>query len=107
MPNPYFSPATFRFLCALARNNNRAWFKAHQAEYERDVREPYLRFIADLQPALARISAHYRADPRKVGGSLFRIQRDVRFAGDKAPWGLLAPAQTTAPSALWPQGKEE
>lgn len=86
MPQAYFSPATFRFLRALERNNNRAWFKAHQPRYERDVREPFLQLIADLQAPLAKISTHYRADPRKVGGSLFRVQRDTRFSHDKAPY---------------------
>jgi len=39
-----------------------------------------------LQPALAAVSEHYRADPKSVGGSLFRIQRDTRFANDKSPY---------------------
>jgi uncharacterized protein (TIGR02453 family) len=39
-----------------------------------------------LQPALSSISEHYRADPKAVGGSLFRIQRDTRFANDKTPY---------------------
>ena len=91
--NTYFSGNAFRFLRLLSRNNSRTWFKAHQAEFEHDVREPYLRLIADLQAPLSRISTHYRADPRKVGGSLFRIQRDVRFAGDKAPYKTWAGAR--------------
>ena len=33
MPHAYFSPATFRFLRALARHNNRTWFKAHQNDF--------------------------------------------------------------------------
>jgi uncharacterized protein (TIGR02453 family) len=82
----YFTAATFRFLRALSRNNSREWFKTHQADYERYVREPYLQFITDLQAPLAKISTHYRADPRKAGGSLFRIHRDTRFAGDKTPY---------------------
>jgi uncharacterized protein (TIGR02453 family) len=82
----YFTPATFRFLRALARKNDRAWFHAHKAEYEHHVREPFLELIADLQAPLAKISSHYRADPRKVGGSLFRIHRDVRFSTDKLPY---------------------
>ncbi|MGH8214914.1 MAG: DUF2461 domain-containing protein [Rhodanobacteraceae bacterium] len=86
MPQAYFSPATFRFLRALRRNNNRTWFKAHQARYEHEVREPFLQLIADLQAPLAKISPHYRADPRKVGGSLFRVQRDTRFSHDKVPY---------------------
>lgn len=82
----YFSPGTFRFLRALARHNNRAWFKAHQSDYEAQVREPFLQLIADLQGPVARLSPHYRADPRKVGGSLFRPQRDTRFSHDKEPY---------------------
>jgi uncharacterized protein (TIGR02453 family) len=86
MPRVYFSHATFRFLRALARHNERVWFKAHQADYEADVREPFLQLIADLEVPLAKISPHFRADPRKVGGSLFRIQRDTRFHHNKAPY---------------------
>lgn len=93
MPTTYFSRPTFRFLHALARNNNRAWFKAHQDDYEREVRGPYLQLIADLQAPLAKISPHYRSDPRKVGGSLFRIQRDTRFSGDKQPYKTWAGAR--------------
>jgi uncharacterized protein (TIGR02453 family) len=93
MPHSHFSPATFRFLRALGRHNNRSWFKAHHDEYERSVRGPYLQLIADFQAPLAKISTHYRADPRKVGGSLFRIQRDTRFSGDKAPYKTWAGAR--------------
>ena len=93
MPHAYFSPATFRFLRALARHNNRTWFKVHQADYEAHVRGPYLQLIADLQAPVSKLSTHYRADPRKVGGSLFRIQRDTRFSGDKAPYKAWAGAR--------------
>jgi uncharacterized protein (TIGR02453 family) len=86
MPRAYFTPATFRFLRALDRNNNREWFQAHKADYEKDVRDPFLQLITDLQAPLAKISKHYRADPRKNGGSLFRVYRDTRFSGDKDPY---------------------
>src|SRR5690606_29803527 len=82
----YFSDRSFRFLRALARHNERAWFHAHKADYEAHVRAPFQRLLGDLQPALAAISLHYRADPRPVGGSLFRIQRDTRYANDKSPY---------------------
>ncbi|HBK47117.1 MAG TPA: DUF2461 domain-containing protein [Xanthomonadaceae bacterium] len=82
----YFSDASFKFLRALARHNDKAWFNQHKAKYEDHVRQPFLRLIADLQPALAGISEHYRADPRTVGGSLFRIYRDARFSHDKSPY---------------------
>lgn len=82
----YFTDASFRFLRSLARHNERAWFHAHKADYEAHVREPFLRLLADLQPALHAISEHYRAEPKANGGSLFRIHRDTRFANDKSPY---------------------
>ena len=82
----YFSPKSFTFLRGLARHNEREWFHAHKADYEAHVRGPFLALLGDLQPALAAISPHYRADPRPMGGSLFRIHRDTRFASDKSPY---------------------
>ena len=81
----YFSDASLKFLRGLARHNDKAWFDQHRQDYEAQVRQPFLRLIGDLQPALASISPHYRADPRTVGGSLFRIHRDARFSNDKSP----------------------
>lgn len=82
----YFSDKTFKFLRALARHNEREWFHAHKADYEAQLRQPFLRLLTDLQPALAGISPHFRADPKGVGGSLFRIHRDTRFSNDKTPY---------------------
>lgn len=86
----YFTDKTFKFLRGLARHNEREWFQAHKADYEQQLRQPFQRLIADLQPGLLEISSHYRADPKGVGGSLFRIHRDTRFSNDKTPykpWG--------------------
>ncbi|HRF84033.1 MAG: DUF2461 domain-containing protein [Xanthomonadales bacterium] len=82
----YFSPASLKFLRALDRHNDKAWFEAHRQDYEAHVRQPFLRLITDLQPAVAAISPHFRSDPRTVGGSLFRIHRDTRFSNDKTPY---------------------
>jgi uncharacterized protein (TIGR02453 family) len=60
--------------------------RAHRAQYEDHVRQPFLRLLNDLQPDLAGISPHFRSDPRSVGGSLFRIHRDARFSNDKSPY---------------------
>lgn len=86
MGRRYFTPKLFAFLKDLADNNDRDWFKAHQDDYEKYVREPALDFITDVAEPLEKISPHFRADSRKVGGSLFRIQRDVRFSKDKSPY---------------------
>ena len=93
MAEPYFTNATLRFQRDLARNNNRAWFAANRQRYEDVLRQPFLRLIADMQAPLAKISAHYRADPRPQGGSLFRIHRDTRFRSDKTPYKTWAGAR--------------
>lgn len=82
----YFSDKTFKFLRGLARHNEREWFHGHKADYEANLRQPFLRLLADLQPVLAGVSTHFRADPKGVGGSLFRIHRDTRFSNDKTPY---------------------
>jgi len=82
----YFDERSFRFLRGLRRHNERAWFQANKAVYDDHVRAPFQRLLADLQPALAAVSEHYRSEPKGVGGSLFRIQRDTRFANDKTPY---------------------
>jgi uncharacterized protein (TIGR02453 family) len=82
----YFDAAGLKFLRDLARNNNRDWFNARKPRYEATLRDPFLRLIGDLAEPLAKISPHFRADPRPVGGSMFRIYRDTRFANDKSPY---------------------
>jgi uncharacterized protein (TIGR02453 family) len=84
--SPYITPALFDFLRELKQNNDRSWFEENKQRYEAVVRDPLLKFIADFAIHLAKISLHYEADPRKVGGSLFRIHRDIRFSPDKTPY---------------------
>lgn len=82
----YFTPDLFDFLAQLRRHNRRDWFLKNKGRYESDVRDPVLRFIADLAPRLRAISPYLVADPRPNGGSLFRIYRDTRFSADKKPY---------------------
>lgn len=84
--NPYITPKLFSFFRDLKKNNDRDWFEANRARYERDVREPLLAFTDAFAEPLYKISPHFRAEPKKVGGSLFRIFRDVRFSKDKSPY---------------------
>ena len=83
---PSFDEELFSFLDDLRANNDRAWFTANRARYERVALEPALAFIEDFAPRLEGISHHFRADARASGGSLFRIHRDTRFAKDKTPY---------------------
>jgi uncharacterized protein (TIGR02453 family) len=82
----YITPELFNFFRELKTNNNRDWFEANKKRYETQVRQPLLQFITDFGLRLAEISPHFVADARRVGGSLFRINRDVRFSKDKSPY---------------------
>jgi uncharacterized protein (TIGR02453 family) len=82
----YFTPALFRFLRRLKAHNDRAWFQERRARFEADVETPMLRFITDVAPQMARISRAIVVDPRRTGGSLYRIYRDTRFSADKSPY---------------------
>jgi len=81
-----FTAQSFQFLEELKNNNTRLWFDANKERYIEDVREALSKFIVEMQAPLAKISKHLVADPRPVGGSMFRIYRDTRFSKDKTPY---------------------
>jgi len=89
----HFEPSLFGFLRELESNNTRDWFQANKERYRADVQEPMLGFIASFAEPLREISPHFVASPKPVGGSMFRIYRDVRFSRDKSPYKTHAAAQ--------------
>lgn len=93
MADAYFSTATLDFLQDLEVNNDKRWFEANRSRYEEHVREPMRRFITDLQAPMKRIAPHVIVDPRGNGGSMFRINRDIRFSADKSPYKTNTGAQ--------------
>jgi uncharacterized protein (TIGR02453 family) len=82
---PGLPDATFRFLAGLAGDNSKTWFDAHREDYQRFYLAPALALVEALGPRLAALEPGVRYEA-KVGGSLFRINRDVRFSADKAPY---------------------
>jgi uncharacterized protein (TIGR02453 family) len=86
MSTAHVTAELFAFFRELKQNNSKAWFLSNKERYEQQVRLPLQRFIMDFEQSLRGISSHFRADPRPVGGSLFRIYRDVRFSPDKSPY---------------------
>jgi len=84
---PYFSRELYQFLVELKFNNERPWFKAHQARYEAAVKLPLQRFMAAAAPKVAAVN------PALSRPSIFRIYRDTRFAKDKTPYKTHAAAQ--------------
>jgi uncharacterized protein (TIGR02453 family) len=81
-----FGREFFQFLRELAANNERAWFEANKTRYQEVVVAPVSTFVTAMQPKLRKVSPHFIADPRPVGGSMFRIHRDTRFSKDKSPY---------------------
>jgi uncharacterized protein (TIGR02453 family) len=82
----HFTPALFAFLRELEANNEKTWWEDNKARYHAVVRDPALEFITDFAPQLRRISPHFEADSRTLGGSLMRPYRDTRFSADKTPY---------------------
>ena len=73
------------FLSSLNDNNNKSWFDAHKAEYERFLLEPARSFVTAMGEELKHIVPGVHADPRS-NKSIFRIYRDTRFSKDKRPY---------------------
>jgi uncharacterized protein (TIGR02453 family) len=82
MMTPRFTRDTLKFLRALKRNNDREWFRAHRAEYDRSIREPMMAVIERLARDFRTFAPHVVASPK---ASLSRIYRDTRFSADKTP----------------------
>ena len=81
-----FSPTLYQFLAELERNNDKEWFHANRDRYEAEVRRPAFAYIEAMKASIYKISPHFRVEAKKVGGSLMRIHRDIRFSKDKSPY---------------------
>ena len=79
-----FGAPTIAFLKGLEKNNSKTWFDTHREEYEQHYKTPAEQFIAAIGPDLAKLRPISYLP--KVNGSLFRINRDVRFSKDKTPY---------------------
>ena len=97
----HFTRELCGFLRQLKRHNNRDWFQKNKSKYERDVRDPFLKFIEDFRPRLHKISPQFIADSRRGGASLLRIYRDMRFRPEGDPYQTMAAARF--PHAAWKQ----
>ena len=80
-----FPSETSTFLDGLTKNNSKAWFDEHRREYEEYYLEVAKTFVAGMQGVFATFAPGITAEPR-VNGSIFRINRDIRFSKDKTPY---------------------
>src|SRR5271155_435316 len=80
---PYFSQEAVKFLRGLKRNNNREWFEARRAIFERELKKPMLAVVESVTDAMTDFApAHVRPAQK----SIMRIYRDTRFSADKTPY---------------------
>lgn len=77
-----FSKTAPGFFHHLAAEMNREWFKANKQVYEEEWVAPMTALLDDVRGKLA---PAYKGTPLQEP-KVFRIQRDVRFAKDKAPY---------------------
>ena len=82
-----FTPASLRFFRGLKAHNEKAWFEAHRADYESQVREPMRALIEDMDVRFASFAPEIGGDTKR---SMFRINRDIRFSKDKSPYKVHA-----------------
>jgi len=89
--------AIFKFLSKLGKNNNKEWFDANRPHYQ-DLKQEY---IGVVEKIIQQCSAF---DPmlKDVDASkaIFRINRDVRFSKNKAPY------KTNFGASINPGGKK-
>lgn len=84
-PSAIFSAETARFLRELQRNNHKAWMDENRARYRATVVEPFRVLLERLTPAALKLNPRFNVSGR-VGDNFSRINRDIRFAKDKAPY---------------------
>lgn len=81
-----FGPDAMPFLDGLAADNSKTYFDDHRTVYEQQVFLPLKSLVVAIGEQLReRVSDGIKAVP-KVGKSMFRINRDLRFSKDKTPY---------------------
>ncbi|RAK00381.1 uncharacterized protein (TIGR02453 family) [Larkinella arboricola] len=81
-PNSQLTVQTLDFLRDLAQNNNREWFQANRPRYDAAKAE-FEHFVGRL---LQGIETFESLPNTSVKDCIFRINRDIRFSKDKAPY---------------------
>lgn len=89
-----FPESGLAFLRELAGHNDRDWFEAHRAAWDEGIVPAMLGWCGALQERLRDLMPNLAFVPR-VGGSVLRLNRDVRFSRDKRPY------ETRVEAVMW------
>jgi uncharacterized protein (TIGR02453 family) len=95
------------FYEGLEADNSKAYWTAHKAVYEKQVREPMAQLLDELEPEFG-------------PGKIFRPYRDMRFSADKTPYKTMIGAMVgtagyvqlsanglAAAAGMWEMGRDE
>ena len=80
-----FPSGTLKFLRGVRKNNSKKWFDAHRSDYDEYFVGAAKQFVVAVGAKLEKIIPAIVTEP-KINGSIFRINRDVRFSNDKRPY---------------------
>lgn len=79
----YFTQDFIDFFAELKEHNVREWFNDHKKRYEKSVKDPFKRFVAEMIHRMHELNPDIQIEPKDA---IFRIYRDVRFSKDKSPY---------------------
>jgi len=80
---PGFSREALKFFVQLKRHNNRPWFLKNKETYEREIKEPMVSLVLEINSQLRNLAPELVTEPKRA---IYRIYRDVRFSADKSPY---------------------
>ena len=88
--NDYFRiPGIFQ---GTWKNNYKEWFHANKDRYQQEVKTPFHRLVEKTLSILKEIDPEIPDDPKDI---IMRINKDIRFSKDKAPYNTLLKANFT------------
>jgi uncharacterized protein (TIGR02453 family) len=94
-----FPEAGLAFLRDLTEHNDREWFETHREAWDAQIVPAMLEWCGALAERLDDLMPGLTFVPR-VGGSLYRLNRDTRFSRDKRPY------KTHVAALLWEGGEK-
>ncbi len=85
MSKLYFQKDFITFFEELEHNNHKDWFDLNRNRYHEIIKTPFENFVKDLIVSVQKINPKIDIPHNKA---IFRINRDVRFSKEKAPYKL-------------------
>src|SRR5258708_6286240 len=78
----HFSGEAMKFLRGLKRNNDRVWFDARKAVFERELKAPMLALIGEVNEAMVEFAPMHVRPPQKI---IMRIYRYTPLTNPHRP----------------------